>query len=408
MVQADSPLSQVIGEMLSRDSRYAVVFDGKRYIGVIERDSLYKSKINPVSSKARSFVNHPPKVNKHTDLIHLAELMFHAYPCLLPVFDRDFIGVIRARDIIHQILNIKELADIRAEDVMTRDPICFSPKDRLGTAINIMKENKIGHAPIVENGKLIGILSFSDVIKKHIIYPLFKISGHSAHDGSAKDSSGLAKSAISERMWLMNVNVGDAASRISISANPNDKVAKIIKLMEKYKISDVVITKSGKPVGIITARDLLELFLRLKQPEFWGIYVVGTDRLKPFQLRGLKEELAEAYEKYRRAFFKNIIYFICYVKAYEVGEHGRTKWSVHLRLATPSHVFNNWESHFDLNTAISWALQSMERDLQDFKERLKQRAEHPGRGRRAIFEAWLRLQERLKGFPAYPKLVKRK
>lgn len=51
------------------------------------------------------------------------------------------------------------------ERVMVRNPTSVSPDDLLGDAVTMLQENKWGCVPVCENGKLVGILTTSDVLR---------------------------------------------------------------------------------------------------------------------------------------------------------------------------------------------------------------------------------------------------
>ena len=413
-VSASDSLSAAIGKLRKKDERIAVVFERGQPKGIFDRQQLFTAKLDPKKSKIKEFIKHPPIVEPDTDIVEAAELMYHAYPCVLFVKKgKKFLGVVRARDFIHKIKEIPTLAKLKVSEIMTPNPIVFSYNDRLGNVLSTMREKRIGRVPIVDKtGKVVSVLSFTDIIERILLKPKFKIEGHEEATLSSKGS----KAWVADKIFLLDTNVGDEASRIVITATPSTRLSEAIDKMYNYKISDLIITKNKKPVGIITTRDLLETFIRLKEPEYWPLQYYGLKDLKPFQARMVRELTEEMFEKIRRAYLKNVIYLLVHIKPYEEGlagkvaRKGRTKWSVRLRLATPSHVFTTEQAHFHLGTAMSWALKELERLLQDFKEKTRERYQETGKkGRRAMFEHFIRhQQDETGGLDPYPPLIKRK
>lgn len=56
------------------------------------------------------------------------------------------------------------MANLRCEDVMTRNPRCCEPKDTVLDAIRLMKENNVGSVPVCEqDNRLVGVLTDRDV-----------------------------------------------------------------------------------------------------------------------------------------------------------------------------------------------------------------------------------------------------
>jgi acetoin utilization protein AcuB len=57
------------------------------------------------------------------------------------------------------------LKKLQVERIMTRDPITITPTTTITRAAQLMLEYKIGGLPVVENGKLVGILTESDIFR---------------------------------------------------------------------------------------------------------------------------------------------------------------------------------------------------------------------------------------------------
>ena len=57
------------------------------------------------------------------------------------------------------------LKKLQVERIMTRDPITVTPTTTITRAAQLMLEYKIGGLPVVENGKLVGILTESDIFR---------------------------------------------------------------------------------------------------------------------------------------------------------------------------------------------------------------------------------------------------
>ena len=54
---------------------------------------------------------------------------------------------------------------MKVKEVMTRDPLTIDPEAPLGTAMDVMRRKRIRHLPVVDMGKLVGIVSIGDVVK---------------------------------------------------------------------------------------------------------------------------------------------------------------------------------------------------------------------------------------------------
>src|SRR3989304_3455433 len=369
-LDAQTTITQAVGKMQQFNERYAVIFDKRfkpSYRGILDRTSLIESKLD-ANAEIGTFAMHPPVVSSDTSVYKAAELLYHSYPSLLPVQKKDkIIGVVRANDIFSLLLKMPTLARMKAMDIATTDIVKFPYETRLGDVLNRMREMKFSHAPIIDKaGRIIGIFSLTDLFEKHFLRPEGKLKG-SGRDKRGFEPKGFAP----VRTSVIDTNIGDAASTTVITVSPTATLGVAIKEMYEHEISDVVVAQDRRPVGMITARDLLKVFAETEAPEYWGIQFFGCEQLIPQQYDSVRKQMAELYEKTKRAYFKNIIYFLVHIKKYEQKEHGRAKYSVHLRLAIPARVFNAEQAHFDLNTAVSWALKALESEVLRFKEKGK-------------------------------------
>lgn len=64
------------------------------------------------------------------------------------------------------ITRVEELSyDLKISDVMSRELKCLSPSDTMRSAFDLLRQNRISGAPVVENGGLLGIVSQEDLMR---------------------------------------------------------------------------------------------------------------------------------------------------------------------------------------------------------------------------------------------------
>lgn len=89
----------------------------------------------------------------------------------LPVLDDGIlVGMLSDRDIrsIASEALTAEVGDQLAQpvsEVMTSDPITVLPETEVGEAIDLMIEHKVGALPVVTEDRLVGIVSYVDVLR---------------------------------------------------------------------------------------------------------------------------------------------------------------------------------------------------------------------------------------------------
>lgn len=98
---------------------------------------------------------------------HLVE---HRIGATLVIDDSGILaGILSERDIVRAVAQDGAAALSRsAADVMTRDLVTGAPTDTVATMMAVMTERRIRHVPILDNGRLVGVISIGDVVKARI------------------------------------------------------------------------------------------------------------------------------------------------------------------------------------------------------------------------------------------------
>jgi acetoin utilization protein AcuB len=129
---------------------------------------------------------------------------------------------------------------------MTKDPITVFPETLAVEAQKIMKENRIRRLPVVENGKLVGMVTFRNLIE-------------------AAPSSGSSLSIHELNYLIMKIKVKDLMKKNVITVSPEDTVIDtIVRGVDKGIGGFPVVDEQGRLVGMITetqiARAMIHLF----------------------------------------------------------------------------------------------------------------------------------------------------
>lgn len=105
---------------------------------------------------------HPQKTVKNA--IHL--LVKYNIGGLVVLDDlENIVGMITERDLIHFVANENPDFSLPVQEVMSTNILVGMPQDDLDSVGHTMTEKRFRHLPIVEGGKLVGIVSIGDVVK---------------------------------------------------------------------------------------------------------------------------------------------------------------------------------------------------------------------------------------------------
>jgi CBS domain-containing protein len=129
--------------------------------------------------------------------------------------------------------------DQAVETVMTRDFVSVEPGERLDFVDDVMQLGRIRHMPVVEGGKLVGVVSQRDLL-------------------AASLSRALDFDAQQRRTFMRSVEVSEVMSRNPISAAPETSLRAAARLVLRHRIGCLpVVDAAGKLVGLLTETDLL-------------------------------------------------------------------------------------------------------------------------------------------------------
>lgn len=78
-------------------------------------------------------------------------------------------GIISERDIVRSIaLRGAACLNEKVEEMMTGNPVCCSLQDSSDAVLVRMTEGRFRHMPVLEDGKLVGIVTIGDVVKARL------------------------------------------------------------------------------------------------------------------------------------------------------------------------------------------------------------------------------------------------
>lgn len=130
---------------------------------------------------------------------------------------------------------------MRIKDWMTPEPITVSRTAPIAQAQDLMLYRRIRHLPVVDDRRLVGIITDRDV---RTVLP----------------SPATSFSVGEIRFLLDKLQVGEVMSRSVITVRPDQPIADAVRLMLENKIGSLPVVSDGHLVGIITELDLLRAF----------------------------------------------------------------------------------------------------------------------------------------------------
>jgi len=138
-------------------------------------------------------------------------------------------------------------------EFMTPAPLTIAAERTLADAHQLMRQARIRHLPVFARGRLVGIVSRSDL---HLIETLKDVDPR-------------------------EVTVGEAMSKDPYTAASSARLATVAQTMASRRIGATVITRAGRPVGVFTTVDALRALASLTGPRPKGFRSGGRRRGPP-------------------------------------------------------------------------------------------------------------------------------
>ena len=133
---------------------------------------------------------------------------------------------------------------IKVDDVYTRNPVTVGPETSAPDARKLMEEHDIRRLPVVQDGKLVGIVTLTDLLK-------------------AAPSPATILSIWELNYLLDKIKVGELMTREVVTATPDTELQTVAKIMADRKIGGIPVVEGDKVVGIITESDVFRALVKL-------------------------------------------------------------------------------------------------------------------------------------------------
>lgn len=75
------------------------------------------------------------------------------------------LGIVSERDIVRKLRGVPDARDTTVAEIMTSDVRVCAPEDSFGGLMAIMTEHRIRHVPVLDDDRLVGVLSIGDAVK---------------------------------------------------------------------------------------------------------------------------------------------------------------------------------------------------------------------------------------------------
>jgi acetoin utilization protein AcuB len=149
------------------------------------------------------------------------------------------------------------------KDSMTREVVALSPGTTADEALALCREKRIRHLPVLEEGRLAGIVSDRDL----------RSAAPALGDPGRVEA-------------LQNLQISDVMTREVVITHPDDPIEEAANRMREKRIGCLPVVEDGDLVGILTSSDVMEALVQLTGAHEPGSRLVASIPDRPGTLAG--------------------------------------------------------------------------------------------------------------------------
>jgi predicted transcriptional regulator len=330
----------------------AVLDDKGKYVGVISRRWVVRVRLDPAAAKVKSLMRSAPRVSPEVSLSKAARLMIESGVRQLPVFEKaKLLGFVTDEDIIHGAVT-QEWGNVAVEKIMTRAPQVIDANRSVGAVLSLFREHGVSHVPVMDEGKLVGIVSIQDVIEK-IFQP--------------RQRQTLGET-VGEKVPVLSIPAKGIMAKPVVTVQFDTSLKDAEKVMHDRDVSCLVVFSGGRLIGIVTKLDFLEPISQLEAAERKLAVQFGVKgiAINPDQQGYMMDEFESFARKYSDALDSGTLFV--YIKTHGTNHRGVPLIHCRLQLRTANGSFFSSGEGFGVEPTFRVALDRLDKRLLRSKE----------------------------------------
>ncbi|PVX26019.1 MAG: hypothetical protein CW691_03005 [Candidatus Bathyarchaeum sp.] len=347
-VNQDDMLSAGLSILKEESTPVLIVLNKKgKYAGVIAHRWIVRSRYDPAKTKVERLMRSAPTVSLEDSLSKVARLMIASGISQLPVLNEGkLVGIVTDGAVIQGAV-VGKWGNTKVEDVMTKKPFLIEENESVGAVLSLFRDQGISHVPVVRDGNLVGIVSIQNIITS-IFQPRQR--------QTVGDISG-------EKAPVLSIPAKGIMTKPVITVLPENNLKDAVEKMQKADITSLIVISKGRPVGILTKRDLLEPLAEMEMPKQritiqFSVKGVGIGDIQ----RGVIMEDFEVFSrKYQKTLESGALFV--YMKTHGTNYKGEQLIHCRLQFRTRRGSFFSSSEGYGVEATFRTALSRLERQL---------------------------------------------
>jgi CBS domain-containing protein/ribosome-associated translation inhibitor RaiA len=320
-VEPDATVSVALAKMKQNKINQLVVMKDNRMYGMLELKKIVTKDLDPATTKIEGLPINVPSIDANANVESLAEMLLRSGLRALPVMEgTKLVGIVSESDMMGMAKSSVRDANTKVSDICSNAE--YVTKDAsIGKVKRIMIDRNVSRVPIVDGGKVIGIVNTLDLIRIMEGRERMPARGGKLHESGAKEKINIDNTPAETIMHTPVVVSGD------------EKVNKII---DTLRTKEEIVVQNNGQIGLVTPRDMLEMCVASPKKQVY-VQITGMhDENIEFKAR-MDTEVSKFVQKMDRS-VGHIEYLVLHVeKMHKQGT--RQKYSLRARFKTSAGLF---------------------------------------------------------------------
>jgi CBS domain-containing protein/ribosome-associated translation inhibitor RaiA len=283
-VDAGKRLGKVRSIFERENPKGIVVTEDGEYAGVIGERQLVQSHIED-NTKASALMKSAPRIDRYEDIREVARVLVEGGVKIAPVYEGEKLyGVITEDAILDAVL--ENLDALTVEQIYTEDVVTIDDDDRVGRAINRLREHGISRLPVVDGRKLVGVVTTHDIVD-------FVVRDQDRQ--GKRDRAG-------DIDRMLDLPVYDLMSSPVLTATPGETVQTAVERMLAENVAGLIVTPEdddSEILGVVTKTDVLRA-LTFTEEEQMDVQITNIGLLDTITREEITNAITEVADKYSR------------------------------------------------------------------------------------------------------------
>jgi CBS domain-containing protein len=346
-------IREIVSKMREYNQWVVPVVKDRELVGILSYNDLLRKRVSP-ESKVINLMSPVISTNDNSDVTQVVAKFYTTKARGIPVVDdkKRLVGMITRERLLSYFLDQGEFKNVKVMEVMNSPVITINAEDSVARARWLMSNNNVTKLPILDEKKLVGIISARDIVDR--LY----------------SSGGKKKASIlTEEERLMAMPVKEIMSYPVITISGKENVESAVKTLLSRKISGMPVVEGDLITGMFSGIDAISIVAKKFELEM-PIEAKLTSELKQGDTKALIDGILERYLS-RLERLTDILNFKVTFKE-EAKSADKKVYQVTAKVVTKVGEFVTKESDWDPVTAVRKAVEKLEERVEKELKKIEQ------------------------------------